>query len=158
MGRKNTVEDIWKKIDKSGGPLSCWPWVGCTSKSGYGKTFFEGKDWRTHRLIWFFETGFKPEVVMHKCDNPQCCNPIHLQAGTIALNNLDRLRKGRSAKQKGELHGLSKLTERDVLSIRRTYAQEQISYAEIGRRFGIRRETARDIVVGRRWKHLPLTV
>ena len=34
-------------------------------------------------------------VVMHTCDNPACCNPLHLRLGTTADNVADKWAKGR---------------------------------------------------------------
>jgi hypothetical protein len=33
--------------------------------------------------------------VLHRCDNPPCCNPADLFFGTVADNNADMLAKGR---------------------------------------------------------------
>ena len=49
-----------------------------------------------HRWLWWQETGEKPEVVMHLCDNPSCINIAHLKAGTFAENNHDMSVKGRA--------------------------------------------------------------
>jgi hypothetical protein len=43
-------------------------------------------------------------VVMHSCDNPPCCNPAHLSAGTVRDNALDMIAKGRANPPRGELH------------------------------------------------------
>lgn len=57
--------------------------------------------------------------VLHSCDNPSCCNPKHLFKGDNTTNRQDCVSKGRTAM--GETQGLSKLTEEEVLEIRRLY-------------------------------------
>jgi hypothetical protein len=37
--------------------------------------------------------------VLHRCDEPRCCNPEHLFLGTQAENMADMHRKGRSRNQ-----------------------------------------------------------
>ncbi len=50
-----------------------------------------------HRAVFLALFGFLPEAVMHKCDNPPCFNPTHLQEGTVLENNHDMVRKGRNS-------------------------------------------------------------
>jgi hypothetical protein len=54
-----------------------------------------------YRLAFGHPPPDKP-CILHVCDNPSCCNPAHLWAGTAADNNVDMARKGR--------HGGSKKT------------------------------------------------
>lgn len=74
----------------------CWEWMGARRK-GYGLWRTDGKTQSVHRLAFRAVKGKIPEgkIVMHRCDNPACCNPDHLRAGTRSQNTLDSLRKGR---------------------------------------------------------------
>ncbi|HIK62019.1 MAG TPA: HNH endonuclease [Planctomycetes bacterium] len=62
-------------------------------KEGRISRYFQG-----HRIEWERVNGPIPEglVVRHKCDNPPCINPDHLEIGTLADNNEDRRIRGRS--------------------------------------------------------------
>lgn len=82
----------------SGGPNACWPWTGSHRKAGYGQ-FMRG--WRVlfaHREALERQLG-RPlgvgEYALHHCDNPPCCNPAHLYAGSAADNNRDAVARGR---------------------------------------------------------------
>ena len=92
--RRNTKQDFFKRIHDVNG---CHHFQGAPDRDGYKHFQFEGKDWKAHRLAVVFD-GRDPTgmVVMHKCDNPQCVNPAHLDIGTHRDNALDRHRKGRS--------------------------------------------------------------
>lgn len=75
-------------------------WKGC-DRDGYGVQSFRygnlTRQVRAHRMIWEECFGPIPEglVLRHKCDNPPCVNPEHLELGTIGDNNRDRVERGR---------------------------------------------------------------
>jgi len=82
------------------GPDDCWEWTGYRKPSGYGwRSNTPGKArWAfAHRLAYFLHFKVDPGelCVLHKCDNPPCCNPNHLFLGDRDANNKDRMRKGR---------------------------------------------------------------
>jgi hypothetical protein len=59
--------------------------------------FLDGRRERAHRASYSLFVGAIPEgmVVRHKCDNPPCVNPRHLQVGTLGDNNQDTWDRGR---------------------------------------------------------------
>lgn len=89
---------IWAKVDKRG-PDECWPWTGW-AVGGYGKFKLRGKTLQATRLVWSVANGVPfPEGMLacHSCDNPICCNPAHIWAGTHLENMRDMHRKGRNS-------------------------------------------------------------
>jgi len=99
----------------------CHNWIGA-KVYGYGK-FWDNKSYRVHRWIYEYLNGPIPEglIVRHKCHNPSCVNPEHLELGTQQDNMNDKVKAGRSSKvgTKGEKHPLSILTEQDVILIKK---------------------------------------
>lgn len=95
---------------------------GQVGTGGYGTTYIETEKGRLRRLAHrvVFETyyGYRPEVVMHLCDNPRCINVRHLEAGTWDKNNKDRALKGRSATS---VPSRQRLTHDQVREIRNRY-------------------------------------
>lgn len=82
----------------------CVEWTGCKDGAGYGVKWYAGRTHRAHRLAYCVANNVTIEslkglVVRHKCDNPPCVNPKHLEIGTHADNNKDRASRGRSAKE-----------------------------------------------------------
>jgi hypothetical protein len=77
----------------------CNLWTGYRNADGYGKVTVNRVQHSAHRLIFEAEIGPIPNgmVVRHKCDNPSCVNPEHLEIGTHADNASDRAKRGRSA-------------------------------------------------------------
>lgn len=85
-----TAPDIWTRIDRSGGPEACWPWLGGLSGQGYGHIARpnETKEGYAHRYIFEKTHGTIPKdmTVDHRCANTLCCNPAHLQLLTLRQN------------------------------------------------------------------------
>ena len=136
---------LWDRVDVSGGNAACWLWTGPVDRYGYGVYSRKG---RAHRLAWEHHNGRElsaEEVVRHSCDNPRCCNPAHLFAGTQIENIDDRVQKGRSAQ--GQKNGRAKLTATEARAIYKS----GVSVSEMARRYGIDESTVRGIRTGKTW-------
>ena len=127
----------------------CWPWQGHLS-NGYGRVYWSHRRWLAHRLVFILCFGkLRAGIfVLHRCDNPQCCNPNHLWPGTLADNNHDRDRKGRRA-----LPPTTKLTEEDVILFRERFRAGS-SVRELAAEFGIHRNTGYQIVNRQIWREV----
>lgn len=93
-----------------------------------------------HRLAYIKANGLSIDeinglVVRHKCDNPRCYNPDHLELGTYADNSIDMVLRGRSTK--GERNPMAKLTNKQVEEIRHEYSLGSITQRSIAKKFGI---------------------
>ena len=148
-------KQFWARVERQG-PEDCWEWQGSRLPAGYGTFGSLGKTLYAHRVSWELHFGAVPQglFVCHKCDNPPCCNPVHLFLGTQGDNLQDMKQKGRS--QVGERHWNVKLSETQVLEIRNRYSRGQITQDELAKEFGVSQGTIWDIVGGNSWSHLPI--
>lgn len=110
----------WARVDTTGGPDACWPWIGSRGREGYGSIQGGRKGsplLLAHRLaLQFAGVSVVGRQVLHHCDNRVCQNPRHLYLGTQADNMRDRLMRG--GYRCGEAHHMAKLTRKDVRRIR----------------------------------------
>ena len=143
-----------EKIDFSRG--SCWEWTGAKSGSGYGYFRVDGHMQRAHRFAYQLFIGLIPPglFVLHHCDRPSCVNPRHLFTGTHTDNVRDSKRKGRLADQKGMNGPRAKLTNKQVIRIRRLFWGPGVSQAQLGRMFSVGHTAIWHIVRRRTWKHI----
>lgn len=85
----------------------CLEWTGPANKRGYGRIKVDGRLASPHRVAAYalgivssvFDAT-RQECVLHRCDNPPCCNPAHLFSGTLSDNMQDCAAKGRLGFQK----------------------------------------------------------
>lgn len=143
---------FWPNIDKRG-PDECWPWIGRRDARGYGRIAENGPRTYAHRVAWTLTNGPIPEGmhILHKCDFPACCNTAHMVLGTQTDNNHDRHAKGRTAR--GVAIKKVVLNDDKVRRIRELRAKG-LGYEAIGREIGCRGAAARDVCIGKFWKHV----
>ena len=148
MGRpSNTSSSFWKYVDRRS-DNECWLWKGTTLSNGYGQFYISFRKESAHRYSYTLAFGKIPSgsVVMHKCDNPACVNPKHLQLGTSKENTLDMMQKGRA-----RFGGSDKnLTPDDVNRVLELHQQGQ-STPEIAKALGIGKRHVLHIIRGERW-------
>jgi hypothetical protein len=131
-------------------PSGCWYWGGPRSEDGYGVIEVQGKLHRVHRIVYEYCVADLPAdaYVLHGCDNPPCCNPIHLRAGTPLDNNIDCVSRGR--------HATAILNEELVRQIR-DFAKPgpgRLSQPRLAERFGVSLAVIQDVIYRRSWGHV----
>lgn len=150
------MDKFWSNVDKRSSD-ECWEWASGTLQNGYGKLSHEGQSKLAHRFSWEMVNGPIPArlCVLHRCDNRICVNPRHLFLGTHADNTADMMAKGReNFSHRGESNGRAKLSEDEVLSIRRQH-REGRKLREIAEDFHTPLVTIQHITNRYSWKHLP---
>lgn len=74
----------------------CWEWQAARI-NGYGVVWFNGRNESSHRLVWAWlvgplQRGLREGILQLDhivCENPPCCNPVHLRL-TTCVGNLER--------------------------------------------------------------------
>jgi hypothetical protein len=110
---------------------------------------------QAHRVAYLLSSGDIPPGIniLHRCDNPPCCNPSHLFAGTQKENIGDCVTKGRLRPRRviGAGHHKAKISDNDVLEIRNS----TLSSGVLAAKYGIGREQIWMIRTKKAWRHLP---
>lgn len=145
---------FWGKI-RVGKDDECWPWLAHLS-CGYGSFSIGRWKIKAHRFAFFLSSGgLLPECVCHACDNPPCCNPAHLWAGSRLDNVRDAIVKGRlkmPVQFAGERNSNASLNDEKVASIR-SMANLGHNYRAIADAVGCSRSNVCLILRGKRWGH-----
>lgn len=152
--RKEIRQRFFAKVRKQ--RRGCWLWKAATRR-GYGvlwleKDFSEG----AHRVAYTIAYGMIPpdRIVLHKCDTRLCSRYSHLELGTYQKNTQDGYARGRHVPIQGSHHGMSKLTEDDVIEIRRLYALQQITKPELAKLYNVSRSCIKQVTTNQRWQHV----
>jgi hypothetical protein len=144
-------ERFWSKVDKRG-PEECWPWKAGTVPFGYGafnigplkidlnKSRNNRKVANSQRVAWFLTNGLIPKgkYVLHRCDNPPCCNPDHLFLGSKYDNIEDMNKKGRHAHHPGNTDPI-KFTKEEIAKAVAECAASHGSMEDISKKYNMSR-------------------
>lgn len=156
IDKADEFDRFLSKVAVADQPGACWEWTGNKPDGRYGHFSVNMKTVKAHRWIYQTIHGEIPDglVVRHKCDNPSCVRPTHLEIGTQSQNIRDKFDRGRAPNRQGEKHPLCKLREADVLEIRRL-ARLGHTQLDLSQRFGVKRGQIGKIVQRINWRHLP---
>jgi hypothetical protein len=160
----------------------CHVFTGSLNSYGYGHLSVNGRLLTAHRAMFLLTHGSLPEVVMHECDNPPCCNPEHLRAGTHVENVADMDAKGRrrpargdanasrlyperlsrgdahysrrepERMARGERHGNARVTAEIIKNARERFAAGGVSKAALARELGLSPSQMGRILRGESWQ------
>jgi len=135
----------------------CILFDGCLTPKGYGRRSVKGKMKLAHRVVYCEHNGIalesiKGRVVRHRCDNPSCINPLHLEIGTQAQNVADAVERDRHAK--GDRHPNAKISWLVATQIRSEYAprSKDCSMSALSRRYGLSKTQIYRILHDEKWK------
>lgn len=158
---------FWSKVNVRGA-AECWPWKAGRFSTGYGAFVFRGKVRHAPRVAFEFATGIDPgnALVRHRCDNPLCCNPAHLELGSHSDNMRDMAERGRAAQgdahwtrqrpanlARGSRVKTAKLTEEQVAKIKLALAGGA-RQADLAKQYGVTRQLVWQIAKGKWWAHV----
>jgi hypothetical protein len=161
MLTKEQLKNYWAKVGVKGED-ECWNWTACRDGDGYGQygRFNFGNGMSAAHRVSAYIAGLIPSIgsqsdndqVLHKCDNTKCQNPKHFFIGSNKDNMADKVKKGRQAN--GVENGMARLTEQDVLEVRRLHAQGGITQTELANIYNVRQPHIARIVNRKSWAHI----
>lgn len=155
--KNGTLEErFWKFVVKGESVNDCWEWVGSKSARRYGHLGKGQKLLKAHRYSWELHNNQQvPDgmSICHKCDNPECTNPLHLFVGTHQENMDDMMAKGRRPPITGTRQWKCRFTEEQVIDIRSMHTDGH-SRKEICDKYNANSSIIGKIVNGKLWRHL----
>ena len=159
MRKQNTPEKFWSRVLKRGLD-DCWEWQGAKQHRGHGHLRYQKRLVKAHRLAYELTYGSIEEGVFicHKCNNPPCCNPKHLYAGSPKTNVDDSIKAGtftrNSIGAEGEKNPNNKLTKKEIKEIRKMLEETDLYQWQIAEIFNCSQSNVSDIKRNRIWKEV----
>ncbi len=81
------IERFWSRVSIR--QVGCWPWQRGSTRGGYGAFKIGKRNYPAHRIAYMLAYGapaLDHDIDHAECDNPPCCNPLHLKAVTHQAN------------------------------------------------------------------------
>lgn len=133
----------------------CVMWPFGRGGDGYGRVYDAGSMRLAHRVMCERVHGPSPSdihEVAHTCGKGRsgCVNAAHLRWATPSENQSDRIDHGTHSR--GDRNAMAKLTEDDVIAIRRRATTER--QVDLAAAFGVGQTTISAIVTGQNWNWL----
>lgn len=138
-------EHFWERVDIRRSD-ECWHWKGGGHVREYGRLTFEGVWRQAHHVAFKLTFGDWPPYLRHSCDNPSCCNPAHLLAGTHDDNMADKVERDRQTRGEASVH--AKLTEDQVRAIR----ADTRKHEDIAADYGVDSSHISRVKTGKAWR------
>lgn len=139
----NQKTRFWKNVARKNKD-DCWHWQGWLNRQEYGEYNVNGNKYLAHRIAFKLHNDKDPLglLVLHKCDNPSCCNPHHLFLGTDYDNILDMINKGRNNRNRGHKSRFNQQDINKMIELRK----ECKGYKEIAKVFNVTDSTISNIL------------
>ena len=126
----------------------CLEWIGEKNVKGYALISVHGTKFLGNVLACIIGNGYiRPNKLQaaHKCGNSSCVERKHLYFATAEQQIEDRRKHGTLP---------SKLDPQKVREIRLLYANEHMSFHQLGAAYKVAPATIRDVVLYNTWKHV----
>lgn len=112
------------------------------------------KTFQVHRLVMDAFVGHKPELEVNHKDGNKKNNALYNLEWTSHQGNMEHALFNNLVNNKGEKHGMHKLSEKDAIYIKNSPR----SNSALANEYLISLQTVSDIKLGRSWKHLTLAL
>ena len=143
------------------GEDACWTWVGGISFLACRGVFWVDGRNRSASVVSYeiyYGRNTNGMLVCHTCDNPNCVNPNHLFLGTARDNTMDMISKKRHKCNlpKGQNHKDCKLSQEQVLEIRKKYATGNYFQKQLSDEYNVNQYNVSKIIRNITWKNIEL--
>ena len=140
-------------------------------KNTYQRISYEGKGIQAHRLVWIAFNGLIPYKIQinHKDGVKSNNHPGNLELATngqnvkhaydIGLNQVtEKCRINSSIRLIGDRNINSKISDEEVVTVRKLYRDNKIKFKDIQNQFNMSRRAIENMLKGKSYSHLPFAV